>query len=243
MHHYGFSTGALAFGDFQRALTIIRAHKIPAVELSALRDHELPALMAALPTLDLSSFEYASVHAPSRFSKESEGRIAELLSTCVEHSLPIVLHPDAVHDPACWKDFGEFLCIENMDKRKPIGRTAEELAPWFDSFPDATFCLDLGHAKQVDPSLSTAHELVTRFGERLRQIHLSELDSHSRHEPLSMATVLSLRPLAIRLPSVAVIVESVVQPDEVERELEMARAALEPEAEPNSMGQLVQAGV
>lgn len=232
MHRYGFSTGALAYGDFQKALAIIEGHEVRALELSALRETELPALMAAIPEIDLSRFEYVSVHAPSRFSRESESRIAELLGRCVEYALPVVLHPDAIHDPGCWMDFGALLCLENMDKRKPLGRTADELDPWFERLPGATFCLDLGHAKQVDPSLTTAHELVTRFGPRLRQIHLSELDSRSRHRALSMGTVLSLRPLASRLASVAVILESVVDAEEVDAELRMAREALDGRDEP-----------
>src|SRR3990172_5549592 len=184
MHSYGFSTGALAFGDFKKALEMLVGQSVNAVELSALREHELPALMAAASTLDLSAYRYVSVHAPSRFSTLSEAEAAKLLEPCIERGWPIVLHPDAIHDASSWDRFRELLCIENMDKRKPLGRTAVELAPWFERFPDACFCLDLGHARQVDPSLTIAHALINRFGKRLRQIHLSELDYRSKHEPL-----------------------------------------------------------
>ena len=227
MHSYGFSTGALALGDFEKALDLLLAHDVKAVELSALRDHELPVLMGALSHLDTSRYEYVSVHAPSRFSSLSEAEAADLLSPCLERGWPIILHPDAISDPSAWDRFGEFLCIENMDKRKPRGRTPEELQPWFERFPNATFCFDLGHARQVDPSLTMAHEFTRRFGHRLRQVHLSELNSQSKHERLSVATVHAIRNLALRLSSTAVILESVVDESQIGLELEMAKTALE----------------
>ena len=101
------------------------------------------------------------------------------------------MHPDAIRDPSHWQGFGNLLCIENMDKRKPTGRTPAELEIWFKEFPDASFCLDLGHARQVDPSMALSHDLISRFGDRMRQIHLSELDARSKHRPLSRSTVLA----------------------------------------------------
>jgi hypothetical protein len=45
MRPIGFSTGALAKGDFRRGLDLQRRSGISAIELSALRDHELPHLL------------------------------------------------------------------------------------------------------------------------------------------------------------------------------------------------------
>jgi hypothetical protein len=227
MHAYGFSTGALALGDFKKALEMLAGQSVDAVELSALRDHELPALMAEASNLDLSAYSYVSIHAPSKFSSLSERAAADLLEPCIERGWPIVLHPDAIRDAGSWDRFGELLCLENMDKRKPVGRTAAELTPWFERFPKACFCLDLGHARQVDPSLTIAHDLVNRFGTRLKQIHLSELDHQSRHVALSVGTVSAVRELASRLRPVAVILESVVAYAEIPIELEMARTSLD----------------
>ena len=66
MRDIGFSTGALALGDFRSALHMLEGHNCPAVELSALREAELPGLMDALADLDLGRFKYISVHAPSK---------------------------------------------------------------------------------------------------------------------------------------------------------------------------------
>jgi len=227
MHVYGFSTGALALGDFNRALEMLKGRDLKAVELSALRDHELPALADSADSLQLDQFSYVSVHAPSRFSNLSEAEASRYLSVFVRKGWPVVMHPDAIRDPSHWKGFGSLLSIENMDKRKPAGRTPAELALWFDEYPEASFCLDLAHARQVDPSMAMAHDLITRFGDRLRQIHLSELDSKSKHRPLSRSTVLALEGVAARLPRVAVIIESMVDEPELDLEVEMARIALE----------------
>jgi hypothetical protein len=228
MRAFGFSTGALALGDFEGALEMLAGHAVAAVELSALRDHELPHLMQRLSDLDLGRFEYVSIHAPSRFVRMTEAEVAALLLPCVKRGWSVVIHPDVISDAACWEPFGELLCIENMDKRT-IGRTAKELAPVFQRLPRASLCLDLGHARQVDPSLGVARGILRAYGTRLRQIHLSEVDTQCRHAPLSMGTVAALRALAREIAPVPVIVESRITADEMAVELRMAHRTMEPE--------------
>jgi hypothetical protein len=228
MRVFGFSTGALALGDFERALEMLAGHEASAIEFSALRDHELPGLMQWLSTRDLRRFKYVSIHAPSRLKQHSEAQVAELLRPCVERGWPVVIHPNVIGDASCWEPFGDLLCIENMDKRTE-GRTAAELAPTFERLPRASLCLDLGHARQVDPSLAVARGLLRAYGTRLRQIHLSEVDSQCRHAPISMGTVFALRALAREIAPVPVIVESQIAVDEMACELRMARKAMEPE--------------
>ena len=224
MHQIGFSTGALALGDFRRALTLLESHDCAVVELSALRETELPTLMSALDDLDIERYSYVSVHAPSRLRTIKESEIARLLRPCIERQWPVILHPDAIGDHGCWRDFGSVLCLENMDKRKPDGRTAAELDKHFSHLPSASLCLDLGHARQIDPTLGVAREILRAFGDRLTQIHLSELDSKSRHAPLSMATVWAVREIARSIPPAPVIIESMVKPDRIAKELETAAA-------------------
>jgi hypothetical protein len=136
-------------------------------------------------------------------------------------------HPDAITDYGCWREFDRLLCIENMDKRKASGRTTEELAPHFEALPEASLCLDLGHARQVDPTFGIARRILRDHGARLTQIHLSELDARSHHERLSMATVWAVREIARLIPEVPVILESVVDVDQIAKELAMAEACFE----------------
>lgn len=234
MRAIGFSTGALALGDFRRGLALLAGRGVRAVELSALREAELPGLMSALGDLDLGAFDYISIHAPSKLRTMKEGAAADLLMPCIDRGWPVVLHPDAIRDHRCWADFGRLACIENMDNRKPAGRTAEELAPHFERLPEATFCLDLGHAQQVDSTLGVARKMLDAYGARLSQLHLSELDATAHHEALSMATVWAVREIGRLIPECPVILESVVPPDAIDSELEMAAKCFEaPEARHN----------
>jgi hypothetical protein len=237
MRDIGFSTGALAFGDFRKALTLLSAEPCPAVELSALRDVELPTLMAAVDNLEISRYRYVSVHAPSKFRTMKEADIAKALLPCIDRGWPVILHPDAIGDHGYWRDFGRLICLENMDKRKASGRTADELARHFDLLPEASLCLDLGHARQVDPTFGIARQILRRYGNRLTQMHLSELDATCHHARLSMATVWAVREIASQIPDAPVILESVIPAGEISRELAMARACFEhpvsPRAVPN----------
>jgi hypothetical protein len=138
MRSIGFSTGALALGDFRRGLKLLSGRGVRVVELSALRESELPGLMAALDELDLRGFDHISIHAPSKLRAMKEAAVAELLTPCIERGWPVILHPDAIGDHGCWTAFGRWACIENMDKRKPDGRTSDELEPHFRKLPNAS---------------------------------------------------------------------------------------------------------
>jgi hypothetical protein len=96
MRFLGYSTGAIALGDFSRALTLLGAYDFQAIELSALRMAEVEPLLCALRDLDLDRYKYISFHAPSAFREEEEKHLVELLSKLPE-AWPIVLHPDAIY--------------------------------------------------------------------------------------------------------------------------------------------------
>ena len=227
MRNIGFSTGALALGDFRSALAMLAGTRTRAVELSALRDSELGALMESLPRLDLSRFSYVSVHVPSKFTSLTEAEVAAGLRRCIDLNIAIVIHPDVIQERSCWSPFGELLCIENMDKRKRTGRTVAELEPFFAMFPEATFCLDIAHAKQIDSSMTEAREMLRRFGHRLRQIHISEIDTEGRHRRLSLATVLASQNVAGLIGNdVPIIVESMIPPSDLATEIVSVERAL-----------------
>jgi hypothetical protein len=135
MRRIGFSTGALARGDFRRALDILRVHAIDVVELSALRISELEPLVSAIPHLDFRSFSFISVHAPSRFTIERERWVLDQLDSISRYGFQVVVHPDVIFTPGRWGHLGDKLLVENMDKRKPIGRNVRELRQIFDRLP------------------------------------------------------------------------------------------------------------
>jgi len=229
MRSIGFSTGALAKGDFRRALAILREAGVLAVELSALRWWELGPLATGIAAEDMSDFSYISVHAPSRYERNAERTIVSQLMSLVDRSWPVIAHPDAIFDFGLWKPFREMLLVENMDTRKHLGRTVTELDRVFASLPDASFCFDAGHARQVDPTMTEALGLLSKFGRRLRQLHVSEVSTASLHEPLTMASIVAFGKLAPFIPDeVPLILESPVSATDVRREMRAALDALPP---------------
>ncbi len=125
----GFSTGALFQGDVGRGVTFSRELQTDAIELSALRVRELDDLIRFTDTADLSAFRYVSAHAPTDFSADEEAAVANRLRGLAErHHWFVVVHPDTIRRSELWRSLGRWLCRENMDKRKPVGRTMEELS-------------------------------------------------------------------------------------------------------------------
>jgi hypothetical protein len=225
MRPIGFSTGALAKGDFLHGLELQRLDGVTAVELSALRDHELQPLVEAVTHLDVARFEYVSFHAPSSLKTLDEPTVFELLQR-LPADWPIIVHPEILRTPALWKSLGERLCIENMDNRKSGGRTVAELRAIFETFPGATFCLDAGHARQIDPTMITAILMLREFGARLRQVHVSEVGPGGEHLPLGLLARVACSRLASAIPSACpLIIESIIAPDEIDSELAAVRDA------------------
>jgi hypothetical protein len=227
MRPIGFSTGALCKSDFATALAMLEKHSTPCVELSALRMHEVTPLLDALPSLDLHKYSKISFHAPGHFEKEDEAMLAQLLFDRVPASWPIVMHPDAIFDFAQWRTFGSRLAIENMDRRKLCGRNVKELRSIFAELPEASLCFDIGHARQFDSSMTEAFLLLTSFRERLVQVHISEVNSESQHDPISFGAKLSFQQVAEMIDeTIPIIIESKVTEQELSKEIQNAKDAL-----------------
>lgn len=228
MRHIGFSTGAIARGNFHIALKRLQDCGLKVVELSALRCSELQPLLAALPNLNLSAFEFVSIHAPSRFETVQEQAV---VGNLIENAqdLPVVVHPDMIFNSLIWSRLRSRLLIENMDKRKPVGRTVSELKQLFRELPHARFCFDIGHARQVDPSMTEAVLMVREFGDRLAEVHVSEVNTSSRHDPISTSAVQAFKLVADYIPdNVPIVIESLIDQgqSQVQTELESARESL-----------------
>ncbi len=211
MRTFGFSTGAIAKDDVRQAMLILRDTPSSAVEISALRLHELTdAVKYVLSTLS-ERFTYLSFHAPSRFDSSEEDSVLLQLHAVAERGWPIVVHPDMIHTPSKWQHFGSLLLIENMDQRKQFGRTADELDSVFAILPKASLCFDFAHARQIDPTMTEAFRIIRRHGGRMKQIHLSDVDNDSKHHPLNVSAVKAFFRIAplIKRP-VAIILEATV---------------------------------
>jgi hypothetical protein len=232
----GFSTGALERGDFRKAISWIKDSGIKVLELSALRYEELRPLVESLDELPLDSFSYISLHAPSSFPEKSETEVVDLLFPVSQRGWNIIVHPDVIYNPKRWKPLGDRLLIENMDRRKPIGRTAAELKSLFCELPEAQLCLDVAHARQLDTSLTLLWEIITDFGDRIKEVHISELDSFCRHRPMSIGAVSDYQRVAQAIGAmIPVVIESMIGANHAflrMEEVDMAEAALNPTVHP-----------
>lgn len=224
MRFLGYSTGAIALGDFSRALTLLSRYDFQAIELSALRIAEVEPLLCAVRKLDLKRYKYISFHAPSAFREDEEEHLVGLLSKLPD-AWPIVLHPDAICKATRWASLAPRLAIENMDRRKNTGRSISELEQVFALLPQAKMCFDLGHARQVDPSMIGAYQLLKAYDKRIVQLHVSEVDTLNRHDVISRAAEMAFSQIRQFLPeSAAVILEARVLEQNIGPEAKKVRA-------------------
>lgn len=216
----GFSTGSLAFGNFNRALEMLVNKNVNAIELSALREEELPTLINSIRDLNLDKYKYISIHAPSKLKNTTEDEVIKYLSALIEFNWHIIVHPDVILDYSKWEIFGDLLCIENMDKRKPIGRTTIDLEGIFENLPKASFCFDLAHVRQVDSTMLEGYNMLSKFGHKLKQVHISDVNSASKHEKLNFSAILAYKVISHLIPSeVPIIIESPVNEEYIDNEI------------------------
>lgn len=108
-----------------------------------------------------------------------------------------------------------------MDNRKTTGRTITELRALFEAFPEAAFCLDLGHARQIDPTMVSAMLMLQEFGDRLVELHISEVGPHGEHLPLGATTRQAFARVVHLIPAdCPLIIESIIPAESIEHELD-----------------------
>jgi hypothetical protein len=97
----------------------------------------------------------------------------------------------------------------------------------FKKLPEAMFCFDIGHARQVDPSMNGAFVLLEEFGQKLMQVHLSEVNANGTHGPLTPESVMAFRKVSELIPETApIILESIISEDQIESGIDRALEAL-----------------
>lgn len=209
-HPVGASTGYMvdSRGDWPRLLEEASRVSSFAVELTALREDELPSLLAFLGGAPTLPFRYVSVHGPSKARRMPEPELVAQLAALPAFVNAIVLHPDQIDDPGLYAQLGGRLVIENMDSRKAAGQTGDDLAGLFEILPDAGFCFDVAHAWTVDPTMETGKDLLDRFASRLRHVHLSSMSADLGHVPLSIEQEKLFAPLLSRCRDVPWILEA-----------------------------------
>ena len=75
--------------------------------------------------------------------------------------------------------------------------------------------------------MSATALMLRRFGPRLKQMHLSEVNSRSSHDPISFAAFSAFRRVAPLIPpEVPVILETIVPEGQINQQIALAWAAL-----------------
>lgn len=229
MKDIGFSTGALLNGDWEKAFKIAKKCNIETIEISALRESEFNTLFNEMMVINTDRFKRVYFHAPSQLIKISEKDLVKNLIKLTKKDMKIVIHPDIIDDYSLWERFGTHLFIENMDNRKSIGRTADELNTIFKKLPKANMCFDIGHARNVDRTMNVAKLIVDRFHEKIKMIHLSEVDMFGKHRSISLMAKLSFQSILIRLiPNCPIILEiPITREEDLKNELKQTRYYLD----------------
>lgn len=206
----GLSTGCLRdrADDWSELARAAARESRTAVEFSALSEPELPTLIDYLLSGPSLPFEFISIHAPSKKRSMPEAELVGQLHRVAHLVDAIVIHPDQVEDPANYAPLGRKVVIENMDRRKSVGRTLAQLRPYFDALPEAGLCLDLAHAHHVDDSMNEGEAILNEYWARLRHLHLSSLDETGHHVSLTPEDEERFEPILDRCRDVPWILEA-----------------------------------
>ena len=206
----GPSTGYMvgARGDWPRLTAAAETCSLDVVELSALSADELPGLVRFLDESGALPFGHVSVHGPSKGWDGTPDALARVLAAIPAFVEGIVMHPETLGDVAPFAAVGGRLRLENMDTRKRDGRTADELARYFDALPRARFCFDVAHAQLHDPSMGLAHELLDAFAGRLAEVHVSSIEPDGEHVPLRAVDAEAFLPVLARCAGVPWVLEA-----------------------------------
>jgi len=75
--------------------------------------------------------------------------------------------------------------------------------------------------------MTEAYLMLKAFGARLRQVHLSEVNTRSKHDPLSDGSILAFREVAHLIPEhIPLILETPIPEPQIDAEIDRALSAL-----------------
>ena len=75
--------------------------------------------------------------------------------------------------------------------------------------------------------MTEAYLILREFGSKLRQVHVSEVNSRSKHDALSYSSMMAFREVAQLIPEhVPLILETPVSENEIDFEVEKVRETL-----------------
>lgn len=124
----------------------------------------------------VSQFEYKTIHLPYLKDADNSPELNQALKKLATEigAKNFTFHPDN-SGSFKWlgEEFGDQICVENMDWQKDFGQNQADLEEVFSDLPSAGWTYDVNHVLTNDRSLELGKELYKSFAPRLRQYHLS----------------------------------------------------------------------
>jgi len=233
-HEIGVSTGSLfKFLNGEQTLKFLKSLGLSAVEISILRfDGKKDGWIVDITQKDLESFNYVSLHAPKHEYCRNKKTLAifnviENLNKIRPLDL-VVFHPDLVKDFTVFDDVNFPIAFENMDNRKFSFKTPDEMRELIGRNEKYNMVLDINHVFVNDQSMVSAGIFYNLLRERIKEIHLSGCDTNQKdfyHDPLFKTRNNEIID-AVKGKTTPIIIESVMSPEEVEKEINYVREIL-----------------
>ncbi|MBI1866673.1 MAG: hypothetical protein HYS02_02820 [Candidatus Staskawiczbacteria bacterium] len=218
----GFSTGALyKYFTVKESLNFLQKSEYRVVELNFINIENIKkGLLDEITKCDIENFEYVSLHAPVfpyGRTKDTEFIFDKIQKLNKIRELDIVIfHPNTVQDFNVFKNTPFPVAFENMDCRKKYFKIPEEI---ISVLSDEKFkiILDVNHVYTNDNTMRLASYFYEKLGNKIVQTHLSGYEDH--HDAL-YKTKQNIIIKSIQNPLCPIIIESVISPDETEKEMD-----------------------
>ena len=135
------------------------------------------------------NFSHYSIHAPAynyQNDDKSHTILKEFQNLCKIFPIAnIVVHPDTVVDRSIFRLYDDLpISIENMDERKKMWQTVEDIWKILEQNPNFWLTLDLQHCFVNDPSMKLADDFHKTFWNKIVQYHIAWYDPEYLHYPL-----------------------------------------------------------
>ncbi len=224
MHPIGFTTGSFYKVGVVRGLEILEDSPFVTVEISLRKNFS--TLIDYIVEKDFSKYDNIFFHIPKL--KEvgenvTEEEMIKMVLPFKDRGWNIVLHPDEIVDFSLWEEFGSQLCVENMESRKGFGRTVEEMEIVFEKLPNASMCFDIGHAKQMDATMELGRNLCSKFYDRIKTIHFSDVTPNCKHAVVTDSILELFSPIIAMTPKDCFIILEYAPVVDLEVEIDFIR--------------------
>lgn len=188
----GYSTGVFFAYNIPllQKVELIYKTQSDAIELGFTKKERLKGSFDTKLYHLVKKFKYRSIHAPVidiRYPSKDSKWIIEKVLTLAENinANTVLFHPDLIDD-FVWlnKQFGNLLAFENMDRRKPYGKSVKDMKEVFNKSPKAKWVFDVNHLYTINKTMSKTTVYYESLKDRLCHYHLSGYGGF--HAPISV---------------------------------------------------------